>query len=146
MIHILAQTARLPEQQFKHLQDRFSESDPTVPIRIVIVICLLVIAVFLVWLLAHLQQRRQLPSRPQPMRMYLRLQRKLRLPLVDTIRMWHLATVVEVEHPTVLLISPTLFDDAAERFCKTSGFLGSRADAAGALAAIRKRLFRHHSS
>jgi len=142
MIQLLAQTAaRLPQQSLKGLQDRFAQPDPMAPTRIVMVLCLLAFGVLLVWLLGCLQERRQQPAKPQPMRLYLRLQRKLRLPLRDIFYLWYLAYTTKIENPTAILISSGFYDDAVARFNKTGSIFSSGSGTTSPFNTIRKRLF-----
>lgn len=66
---------------------------------------------------------------------------RLRLPPGDAWRLWRLAKTVKLPHPTAMLISPELYDEAVSRYCAGSGLLGSRKYAAPQFAAIRERLF-----
>lgn len=96
------------------------------------------------FLLTRWQQRRGQSPGLQPLVLYRRVLRKLGLPLADRWRLWWLARVLRVSHPTALLISAPLYDEAVQRYCASTGWLGHRQRAAPRLVAIRRRLFPNH--
>ena len=71
------------------------------------------------------------------MSLYLRLQSKLGLPMLDRWRLWRVACTLNIEHPTALLISEKLYDEAVQRYRRSPGRVGTAAQ----LASIRARLF-----
>ena len=75
------------------------------------------------------------------MGLYLRVQRQLGLSLSDRWRLWRLARAIGIEHPTALLISVSMYDDAVRRYCAGQGWFRSRAPRVSHFTAIRKRLF-----
>ena len=141
MIPMLAEQAVLRRQVLDAWHEQFAKPDPTMPRQMLVVAVLMTMAILLVWLLDRWQRRRAQPARQQPVLLYFRVLRTLRLPWIDRWRLWKLAQVLRVDHPAALLISPALYDEAVRRFCATTGLIGARAHAAPALATIRERLF-----
>lgn len=125
----------------EHIQDRFTQGNPEAVWQIALAAVVLIGILALTWVLGRVQQRRQQPKNPKPMEFFRRVQRRLRLSPADRFRLWRLARVTGVEHPTALLISPQFYDEAVAAYCATHGAFGSRAPSAPAYAALRARLF-----
>lgn len=137
MIEILAQVADARSDRLRFMQEHFKEPDPQAPVSMLVAI-LAVLAVFVVMkLLQRLQNRRQDEASVRPMALYLRVQSRMGLPLIDRWRLWRLAKATDVANPTALLISASLFDQAVQKY--TGGRPGSSRGAP--LTAIRHRLF-----
>ena len=142
MALILARTTSSRTDVLRQMRAQFGESDPELWWKIPFVLSLLVVALLLVWLLAHLERRRvQQRVRPQPMKLYLGSLIKLKIPWGDIFRLWQLARAVGLEHPTVLLISATKYDEAVTRYCADGHGQMSRAGVHGQFMAIRDVLF-----
>lgn len=141
MMLLLAQTAAERAGRLRSLQDRFAEPAPGVGSRILLFFLLLLAAVIVVWLAAYFQRRRVQGIRPQPMALFVRVQRRLGLPFWSRWRMKRLAQIVGIDQPTALLISPGLFDQAVEQYCAGRGLLGSRTGTAVEFARIREQIF-----
>jgi len=142
MALILARTTSSRTDVLRQMRTQFGESDPELWWKIPFVIGLLVIALLLVWLLAHLERRRiQQQTRPQPMMLYLGSLIKLKIPWRDIFHLWRLASAIELEHPTVLLISATRYDEAVTRYCADGHGRISRTGIHERFMAIRDMLF-----
>ena len=68
-------------------------------------------------------------------------QGKLGLGLIGRFRLWQLVRVQKIPHPTSLLISPQLYDQAAEAYCGSRGWFGARTRAESGFAALREEIF-----
>lgn len=119
-----------------HAHKWFTRTDPTIIYQILGVILLLSSALALTWAIGRFQQWRLEPARRQPMALYIRLMRKLQLPLTDRWRMCQLAITLGLKHPTVLLVSRDHFDAAVERYHKRRPLSNMTA-----FQAVRTRLF-----
>jgi hypothetical protein len=87
--HLLA--AGSNRHSLTHAQKWFSRSDPTIIYQILGVIVLLVAILVIAWAAGRFQEWRVEPARRQPMALYMRLMRKLQIPLTDRWRMCQLA-------------------------------------------------------
>ena len=138
---MLAQVSLSREQKLQSMQERFSREDPGAGMSIMMLLMTAALIFGVIWLLHRLQQRRREHRDCSAHTLYRRVLRQLDLPMLDRWRLWRLARVIGLEHPSAMLISPKVYDAACHRYCKTSGTLGSRTAAAAPLAAIRQRLF-----
>lgn len=132
--HLLA--AGSNRHSLTHAQKWFSRSDPTIIYQILGVIVLLVAILVIAWAAGRFQEWRVEPARRQPMALYMRLMRKLQIPLTDRWRMCQLAITLGLKHPAALLISREHFDAAIEQY-RTRRPLASMA----AFQTVRTRLF-----
>jgi hypothetical protein len=116
-LSLLAQTAR--RDSLIHAQEYFTRENPVILKQIATVVMVVGVVILLVWVLAKWQ------SRPRggcsPMRLYLRMQGRLGLPWSYRWRLWRLARLLKLEHPTAVLISPVLFDEAVARYRQEAG-------------------------
>ena len=140
MNDLLAQTLNR-KQYFDAMHHRFANQDPLAIKKLLIVLGLLAIAMTLAWILYRLQKRQHEPAKPQPVRLFFRAMRQLRLGLLDRCRIWHVAHRLRIEHPTALLISAPLFDQAVTRYCQIQSSLFLNAPTPTQFNAIRHRLF-----
>ncbi len=138
---MLAQQATSHAERFKYMQDRFNQSDPTIGWKLLLVAVILGAIFALASILSRLQKRRDEPNKPQPMALFVRVQRKLGLPRLDRLRLWWLVRTRRINNPAALLISAQYFDDAVEGYCQSDGWFGSRLTASSGFAAIRQQLF-----
>jgi len=123
------------------MRDRFNQPDPDAGRKLVLVLGMLACLLALVWLVHRFQQRRARVATLQPMGLYLRVQSKLGLSLLDRWRLWQLAQVLRIEHPTALLISARMYDEVVKEYCGGQGWLGSRARFATHFTSLRHQLF-----
>ncbi|MBI4579830.1 MAG: hypothetical protein HY718_09020 [Planctomycetes bacterium] len=131
----LAQTGSWREERLQAMHRQFRDSDPQVYMRLVVAV-LSIVAIFgIIRLLAWMQRRRLGAVKPQPLSLYMRVQAQLKLPLLDRWRLWRMAKALRIEHPTAMLISPVLYDEAVQRYGQ------GRAGTQARLANIRLRLF-----
>jgi hypothetical protein len=122
------------------VQQRFVHNDSETGHQILLFALMVVCIIALMWMIARIQQARSRPARAQPMNLYLRLQRRLHLPLWTRFRLWRLARQLNIEHPAALLISEQLFDEAVERY-RISGRASTSTQTA--FAGVRAQLFPH---
>jgi hypothetical protein len=116
---ILAQnTMQRKTELLRQMGSRFEQSDPDLYWKIPVVIFLLVLACVLLWVLYELQRRREEKRQvPQPMRLFLKLMRRIELTIPDIWQIWRLARRLQLEQPAALLISPGYFDKAVADDC-----------------------------
>lgn len=138
---ILADISDRRAEPIRHMQERFSKADPEAVTQMLAVLVMLAGVFGLVYVLLRIQRRKSRPRQAQPMSLYLRTQRKLGLSLADCWWLWRLAATLRIAHPTALLISFRMFDEAVQEYCRGHGWLGDRTMAAPRFSAIRQRLF-----
>lgn len=137
---ILARTTSSRTEVLRHMRSQFGESDPDLWWKIPFVLTLLIIALLLVFVLARIDRRRnQQLVKPQPMKLYLSSLIKLHFPWRDILQLWRLARALQLDHPTVLLISPAKYDESVSQYC-AAGRL-SRVGTQRRFLAIRHKLF-----
>lgn len=140
MIMMLAQALGRKEQ-LRAMQQRFSEPDPSAGWHFLFIIILVIWLVALAWIINRWQQRRKTPAMLQPMALFGTVLRKLGLSFLERWRLRQVARAASLEHPTALLISPQVYDEAVQTYFSGQGWLGSRSGEAEPLRAIRRRLF-----
>jgi hypothetical protein len=117
----------------------FGRSDPTVLKQIVAVLGLIALGILIAWLVSQLQLHLKAPrTRSRPMRLFLRMQSRLGLPMLDRWRLWRLARTMDLRHPTALLISSALFDEAVTKYRSSPA---RRRVSAASFTVLRSRLF-----
>lgn len=136
---ILAQVSNR-RKGLEYAQEWFSRQDPTIMPQILAVIAILAVGIFIAWGTSRLQARARQPKRAHPMRLYLKLLRRLGLSMAEQWRLWRLARALQLQHPTCLLISPAEFDEAVQRYCGARPQCGA-AGTPPAFRTIRARLF-----
>ena len=125
----------------RSLHQHFSPPNPNLWIEILpgaVLIASLLVAAWLAW---RWQRWRGEQGEMSPAALYRYTLARLHLSAGDVWWLWRLAKTVRIPHPTALLISPELYDEAVKRFCESSGLLGSRKRAESQFTAIRARLF-----
>jgi hypothetical protein len=135
---LLAQTAR--RESLTHAQEWFTRDNPLIIKQIAGVFIVVGMVILLVWLLTKWQSRLQARG-CNPMRLYLKMQARLGLSWSDRWRLWRLARRLKLEHPTAVLISAPLFDEAVSRYRQEGGRAANNSATVKALAAVRARLF-----
>ena len=138
---ILAQQIAPRADRLRGMQSRFSDADPNVPWHVFLAIIMLVALVGLVWMGYRIQRRRGESNELSPMGLFRKVQAGLGMPIWDRLRLWHAAHVLQIQHPTALLISAGQFDKATQHYLRGPGAIRTRTGAAQQLAAIRERLF-----
>ena len=123
----------LMRRNLSHAQRWFSRSDPTILHQIALVLMLLGLGLFAGWVFLQVQRRRAAPVQDNPAALFSHMQRKLGLSMLERWQLWRLAKGVKLRHPTALLISPPLFDEAVQKYAGKAG--------AGELGRIRAKLF-----
>ncbi len=123
------------------MQDRFTRTDPGAWWNLMLVLALLGCLLGVAYLLNRCQQRRAGREGIQPMGLFLRVQRQLGLSLRDRWRLWRLAGVLNIEHPTALLISARLYDETVKHYCAGRGWFKVSVRTVHHFASIRRRLF-----
>ena len=137
---ILARTTMTGRQMLDHMGSNFRETDPGLWWRIPLVLSLLIVAILLVWLLATMERRSsERQNHAQPIRLYLACLFKLRAGWLNIWWMWRLAQTLKLADPVVLLISPTMFDDAVGQYCNETRWYN--AGLRTRFSALRRRLF-----
>jgi hypothetical protein len=134
MIATILAASNAGVQRLQSMRGHFKDPDPQAPLSILVAV-LAIFAIFLIMrILYRMQNRRLDAAKAQPMALYWRVQARMGIPLLDRWRLWRLAKAAGLHNPTALLISPVLFDRAAETYPVGSG-------QSVQLANIRKRLF-----
>lgn len=147
MMYLLAQFTTLNKKEaFQQFSRQFQETDPLLWVKTVAVLVLLTIAVILVCVLVRLQRRGDTEQgKPRPMRLFLSSLIRMKVPLLDIVQLWCLTRRLRIAHPTALLISAVLFDDAVNRYCTDSHGRILRRRSHGRLSAMRATLFGTHA-
>src|SRR6188474_1060591 len=98
MIQILAaiNVANRPSLKFTH--EWFSRSDPTIFISVVSLLGLIALALLIASLWQRIQDWQLEPAQRQPMALFRRLQRQLKVPLLERWRLWLLARRLNLPH------------------------------------------------
>jgi hypothetical protein len=140
MMGILAQTI---DRQFylRSMHQQFSRSDPHIWQEILLGLAIVGGIVALAWVAWYVQSWSGQKTQAGPMSLYRNVLGRMDLPPGDLWRLWRLAKVVHMPHPTAVLISAELYDEAVKEYGTTTGWLGSRRSAAAQFAGIRARLF-----
>ncbi|GMU21438.1 MAG: hypothetical protein AMXMBFR13_15310 [Phycisphaerae bacterium] len=141
MLMLLGQADAPRTEALRSMQQRFSVPVPDIWFQILLGLVILGGLLGLVWTMGLLQRRRSEPAQLQPAALYRRAVRCLNLPLTDAWRLWRLARITRMPHPTSILLSPVLFDTAVQNYCATRGWLRSRAGAEPHFAILRRKLF-----
>lgn len=116
---ILADAGLDKTRMFQEMHLRFVKPEAGISWKVPLVLGLLLVALILAMVLARMERRRVLTyHKPKPMRLYLRCLRGLQIGWWDIWHMWRLARRLQVDHPTALLISAPLYDNAVERYCQ----------------------------
>lgn len=123
------------------MRQGFTALDPNTLRDLILALLMIGSLLVLAWMLHRKQLRDEAANGINPMALFIRMMTRLGLPVVDRVRMWHLARVLRIPHPTALLISTTLFRKACEDYCATRGWMGPRARAVAHLNAIARQLF-----
>lgn len=140
MIWILAQTASR-EDYLRSMRTQFSQPKTDIWWQVLLGIGLIGGLIVLVWLIGAWQRRTRRAGEMAPLKLYRRVLKGIGLSISDSWRMWRLAKTARITHPSALLLSSELFDEAVASFCSGSGWFGGRSRQAPAFAAIRKQLF-----
>lgn len=140
MIRLLAQAIDR-DDYLRSMKHRFSVPNPHVWHEILLAVGILAGLVGMLWIVWRWQRWRSGHGEMGPVDLYRHVLTRLDLPVGDLWRLWRLARVVRLPHPTAVLINATLFDEAVAQYCAGHGWLGPRSRAATQFATIRKRLF-----
>lgn len=142
---ILAQSSATRMERIRSMSDWFNENQSqagsSVLLRIVLFLMSLACIFFFIYMVSQIDRRRREPGKPQPMALFFHVLSELDLPFLDRWRLWRVVKSLAIEHPTALLISEKLYDQAVDHYCKNSHWLFNRRSARQRFACIRKRLF-----
>jgi hypothetical protein len=138
---LLAQHVAPRTERIRGIHTRFADADPNATWHVTLVIIMLVALILLVWMVYRIQRRRGESKEQSPMGLFWKVLARLGLPMWDRIRLWHVAHVLQIRHPTALLISAGQFDEAARRYLRGPGMIRMRTGAAQQFAAVREELF-----
>lgn len=143
MMSLLAQFTTLNKKEaFQQFSRQFQETDPLLGVKTLVVLALLVIAGILVYVLMRLQRRGDSEqAKSRPMRLFVGSLVRMKMPLLDIVRLWRLVRRLRIAHPTALLISAVLYDDAVRRYCTDGRGRLLRRRSHGRLLAVRAALF-----
>ena len=138
---VLAQESFSRVEYLRSLERRFSQSEPDIGVKILVIVAVFVGTVLLFALLNRLQKRKSDPNIERPFRLFLKTMKCLRIPWRDRWRLWRVARALRLEHPTALLISPQAYDAALRDLARKPGLFGARPATRQALADLRLRIF-----
>jgi len=138
---ILMQTVLKRSERLQSMRHGFTQSEPGMWWNIMLVMIMISASLSLIWLLHRIQRRRSEPAKPQPMGLYIRVLGNLKLPLLDRWWLWRLAKALNIAHPTALLISEHLYDQAVRQYCQNKSSSRGASGAKSRFAAIRSSLF-----
>lgn len=140
MIRILAQT--IDRQLYlRSMHKQFSTADPNLWREILLGVTIVGGVIALAWAVWFWQRWRRERGEIKPLTLYRHVLARIGLSAGEGWRLRRLAKAIRLPHPTALLISVELYDEAVQRYCAGKGWLGSRKSAAAQFAAIRTRLF-----
>lgn len=110
--------------------------------QMVMIIFFATSVILTIWLIARIQNRMRTPTKPrQPYRVFRQLLRHHELGLADRWILYSLAVCQGMKQPTLLLLSPGLFAQYAEKWLSGSVVGGSWPRARQRLVRIAQRVF-----
>lgn len=121
MIQMLAgiDLANRPALQFTHKW--FNTPDPTILITVFSLLGLIALALLIAAIWQRIRDWKLEPAQRQPMALFRRLQKQLKVPRLQRWRLWFLARRLNLPHPAALLISELYFDECVDKLAATRG-------------------------